>query len=143
MCSYCGCEAETAIAALMADHAVIADLAYRIDRALTEERDDDARVLTSTLAEVFARHSLEEEAGLFAGLRQAGEATESLDRLVAEHRYLRPALSAPGVVDNPERLRRILADLAEHAEVEDSDLFPFAVQRLPDARWAELTSARS
>jgi hemerythrin-like domain-containing protein len=142
MCSYCGCEAETAIAALMADHAVIADLAYRVDRALTEERDDDARVLTSTLAEVFARHSLEEEAGLFARLRQAGEATASLDRLVADHRYLRPALSAPDVVGTPERLRRILADLAEHAEAEDSDLFPFAVQRLPDAGWAELTSAR-
>jgi hypothetical protein len=46
-------------------------------------------------------------------------------------------------VGDPERLRRILADLAEHAEVEDSDLFPFAVQRLPDDRWAELTSARS
>jgi hypothetical protein len=138
MCSYCGCDGESAIAALMADHAVIGDLAYRIGRAVDDERLEVAAGLTAQLAEAFTRHSLLEEAGLFAQMRQAGAATDEIDRLVADHERLRPALSAPDPTSDPSRLRRLLTELTRHAEVEDDDLFPFAMQQLPDARWAEL-----
>ena len=142
MCSYCGCEAESVVAELMADHAVIADLVYRARRALDERHFDEAEDLTTQLAEAFEGHSLEEEAGLFAQLRAAGEATEELDELISDHRRLRPALSDPVAVADPERLLGLLDDLMRHAEVEDYDLFPFAMQQLPDACWPALTARR-
>jgi len=138
MCSYCGCEAEAVISALMADHAAIGDLAYGMGQALDEQRLDRAARLAGELAEAFARHSLLGEAGLFGRLREAGVATEEVDRLVADHERLRPALSAPNATGDPRRLRRLLLELTRHAEVEDDDLFPFAMQQLPDYCWAEL-----
>ena len=140
MCSYCGCEAEAVVAALMADHAVIADLAYRVRRALDERRFDEAADLTAQLADAFEGHSLEEEAGLFAQLRAAGEAIEEVEELIGDHRRLRPALSDPAAVDDPQRLICLLDDLTRHAEIEDSDLFPFAMQQLPDAGWSALST---
>jgi hemerythrin-like domain-containing protein len=140
MCSYCGCEAEAVIAGFMADHARIGDLEYRILQAVDDQRLDDAAGLTRELAEVFSRHSLAEESGLFAQLQQHGEAVEEVDRLVGEHRRLRPSLAAEDLVSDPERLRQLLAELALHAEVEDNDLFPFAIQVLPDDCWAELAA---
>lgn len=141
MCSYCGCEAETVVAALMADHALIADLAYRIRRALDERQLDEAASLTAQLAEAFEAHSLEEEAGLFAQLSAAGEAIEEVEELIGDHRRLRPALSDPAAVRYPQRLLSLLDELMHHAEVEDNDLFPFAMQQLPDACWSALTAS--
>lgn len=140
MCSYCGCEAESIISDLMEDHAVIADLGYRVNRALDADRLEEARRLASQVDQLFARHSSKEESGLFAQLRAAGDALDEVDRLEAEHRYLRSGLSDPGVVDAPDRLRQLLGDLARHAEIEETDLFPFAIQQLPDAAWEELTA---
>lgn len=140
MCSYCGCEAEAVVAGLMADHAVIADLVYRIRRTLEDRRFDQARDLTAHLAEAFEGHSFEEEAGLFAQLRAAGEAIEEVEDLIGDHRCLRPALSDPAAVDDPQRLLLLLDDLMRHAEIEDNDLFPFAMQQLPDACWSALSS---
>lgn len=140
MCSYCGCEAESVVAALMADHAIIADLAYRVRRALDEGLLGEAADLTAQLGEAFEGHSLEEEAGLFAQLRSAGEALEEVGLLIEDHRRLRPALSDPAAVDDPERLLGLLDELTRHAEVEDNDLFPFAMQQLPDACWSALTA---
>lgn len=140
MCSYCGCEAEAVVAGLMADHAVIADLAYRIRRALDDRRSGEAADLTAQLAEAFEDHSLEEEAGLFAQLNAAGEALEEVEQLIGDHRRLRPALSNQAAVGDPQRLLGLLDELARHAEVEDNDLFPFAMQQLPDACWSALTA---
>lgn len=140
MCSYCGCEAESVVAGLMADHAVIADLVYRIRRALDERQFAEAAGLTARLGDAFEGHSLEEEAGLFAQLRSAGEAVEEVELLIGDHRRLRPALSDPAAVDDPERLLGLLDELTRHAEVEDNDLFPYAMQQLPDACWSALTA---
>jgi hypothetical protein len=128
------------IAALMADHARIADLVYRINQALDEERFGDAGRLTTRLAEDFDRHSREEEAGLFRQARMSGEGSEELDRLEADHRRLRPRLSEDRLVERPDCLRALLQDLTLHAEVEDSDFFPFVLQSLPNKCWDELAS---
>jgi hemerythrin-like domain-containing protein len=125
----------------MADHAKIGDLEYRICRALDAQRMNEAADLTQKLAALFARHSAWEEAGLFAQLRQRGEAVEEIDRLVGEHRRLCQALAPEDPGNDVERLRQLLVELAHHAEVEDNDLFPFAMQLLPDACWAELVPA--
>ncbi len=138
MCSYCGCEAEPVIERLMDDHALISDLIYRVGEALDAGCPDDAARLTARLAAEFERHSRIEEAGLFAQMTEAGEAVEELERLLGEHRLLRPALHEAGLAADPSRLRALLSTLTRHAEVEDNDLFPYALQQLPNERWAAL-----
>jgi hemerythrin-like domain-containing protein len=138
VCSYCGCGGEEVIAALMADHARIADLVYRITRALDQERPDEAALLTARLAEEFDRHSRDEETGLFTQVRMSAEAPEELDRLVQDHRRLRPGLREERLVERPDRLRALLDDLTHHAETEDNDFFPFVLQALPNEGWEAL-----
>lgn len=142
MCSYCGCEAEPLILALMDDHAVIADLAYRVGQALDAGQTATVRSLMAELAERFRVHSWQEESGLFAELARAGEATAELARLVADHDRLRPLLAAPDIASQPDRLRHALAELAEHAQTEDNDLFPYALQVLPTTSWDQINGAR-
>ncbi len=138
MCSYCGCEAEPVIERLMDDHALISDLIYRIREALADGRGGEAESLAGRLSAEFSRHSRIEEAGLFAQLREAGEAVEELDGLIADHELLRPALAQPALAADPDRLYALLSAVTRHAEVEDNDLFPFALQQLPNERWAAL-----
>lgn len=141
MCSYCGCEAEPVIESLMQDHAVISHLAYRVGRALDSGDPDRVVTLTDQLAGEFAVHSLGEEAGLFAEMRAAGEAEAEISRLVADHVRLRAALADPGVTSRPDALRAVLGELTEHAETEDDDLFPFALQVLPAAAWDRINQS--
>ncbi len=135
MCSYCGCEAEPLITALMDDHAMIADLAYRALQALDAGDIETAGSLVAEVAERFEAHSLGEEAGLFAEMTAAGEAPVEMARLVADHRRLRPMLASPGLAADADRLRAALADLERHAQSEDNDLFPYALQVLPADSW--------
>lgn len=135
MCSYCGCEAEPLVTALMDDHAVIADLAYRAGQALEAGDTASAGSLMAELAGRFEVHSFKEDTGLFAELAAAGEAVGEVERLLADHRRLRPLLASPGLAGQPDRLRAALADLEVHAQTEDNDLFPYALQVLPAASW--------
>jgi hemerythrin-like domain-containing protein len=138
VCSYCGCESEEVIATLMADHARIAELVYRVRRALDGGQLDCAEALTTRLAEQFDRHSRYEEAGLFRQVRMSGEGTKELDSLEQEHRTLRPGLRQERLVEQPARLRALLDELTRHAEAEDSDFFPFVLQSLPNNVWEAL-----
>lgn len=135
MCSYCGCEAEPLITALMDDHAAIADLAYRAGQALDSGDSAAAGSLVAELARRFEVHSLKEDARLFAELTAAGEAAVEVERLLADHLRLRPLLASPGLAGRPDRLRAALADLELHAQTEENDLFPYALQVLPAASW--------
>lgn len=141
MCSYCGCEAEPLITALMDDHALIADLAYRVGQAVDSGDTGTAGLLMAELAGRFEVHSLTEDAGLFAELSAAGEAPGEVERLLADHRRLRPLLASPGLPGDPDRLRAALADLEQHAQMEDNDLFPYALQVLPAAGWDRINQA--
>ena len=135
MCSYCGCEAEPVVNTLMDDHAAIGVQARRITEELDDRHFHRAEELVAELAGFFDHHARMEEAGLFAQLRRAGEATEEVDRLVGEHRRLLGGLRRPDVAEGPHELRTLLMDLLRHAEVEDTDLFPFAMQVLPNPSW--------
>lgn len=136
MCSYCGCEAEPVIASLMNDHAAIATRARRIRGALADNHLEAARRFVAELASFFEHHGQVEEAGLFAQLRDEGEAAGEVAGLVDDHRRLVAGLSRPDIVERRQDLEQLLAELLAHAEVEDSDLFPFAMQVLPNPCWA-------
>lgn len=135
MCSYCGCGAEPLIAALTDDHALIADLAYRVVQALDSADTGRAESLMWRLAQAFASHSMREEAGLFAEMVAAGEAAAEVRQLVADHQRLRPLLASPRLARSPHQLRAALADLERHARTEENDLFPYALQVLPASSW--------
>jgi hemerythrin-like domain-containing protein len=141
MCSYCGCEAEPLIQSLTDDHAAIADLAYRIDQHLDRQDRTQAKAALGELARRFWSHSRAEETGLFSELAAAGEASRELNRLLDDHRRLRPQLADPALLDQPDRLRQVLAKLSNHAETEDDDLFPFALQVLPASSWNRINES--
>jgi hemerythrin-like domain-containing protein len=107
----------------------------RIVQALDRDETDQIDWLVEGLAEAFIHHAAVEEAGLFNQLTAAGEAVQEVERLVAEHRQIAGGLTSG---TSPEALRQLLEKLVLHAEIEDTDLFPFAMQMLPDDRWGEV-----
>ena len=141
MCSYCGCEAEGVIAELMADHEEIALLAERIASALDAGDTGRAAGLAAEVAARFDVHARKEERGLFAQLILADVAGGSVGQLEGQHGELRAALRNADAVARPGELRAALDALCSHADEEDTDLFPAAMQLLPDQRWAAVAAA--
>lgn len=136
MCSYCGCEAEPVISTLMDDHAAIASLVREVEKHLDAGEVERAFEYAADLAIMFNRHTQSEERGLFCQLQAAGEATEEVVRLLADHREIRAGLIVAARSRDGGMLRHVLDRLVVHAQTEDNDLFPFALQRLPNERWA-------
>lgn len=134
MCSYCGCESEAVIAELMAEHETVGLLARRATSALAGGEQATAVDTCAEIAALFDAHGSKEEAGLFAELRAEGLATEVVRGLEADHRRIEVGLAVLAAGDT-SHLGGVLADLLDHAEREDSDLFPAALQLLPDDAW--------
>lgn len=135
MCSYCGCQAEMVISSLTDDHEKISALARDVVDAL--ERGDISNSATSAkeLAAVFESHSRSEESGLFHELLLAGEAIEDVMRLQKDHVRFRFAFLDPMATTRPLELKQLVLDLLDHADREETDLFPFALQVLPSLSW--------
>jgi hemerythrin-like domain-containing protein len=138
LCSYCGCEAEPAIALLMDDHAWIASRAVGAKKHLDAGDVDRAFECATDIQVAFARHARMEERGLFIQLQEAGEAVEEVMDLLVDHRNILAGFSAAAGTQDPNLLRRVLDYLMTHAQTEDNDLFPFAIQRLPDEKWSRI-----
>lgn len=135
MCSYCGCEAEPVIAVLMDDHAAIASLVRNIGSCLDRGELTRAFACAGDLEMMFGCHARTEEMGLFAQLQAVGEAVEEVAALQADHRDILAGLAVAGGSRDTGLLRRVLDRLTVHAQTEDNDLFPFALQRLPNENW--------
>jgi hemerythrin-like domain-containing protein len=120
---------------LMRDHADITARARHILDELGRGRHHEADRLRADLIDVFDRHRVKEEAGLFCELHEAAEADQQMQLLRGEDELVRTELAVWTAVDDPDELRRALGDLMRHAELEDTDLFPFAMQFLPTNRW--------
>lgn len=138
MCSYCGCESEAVIAELMAEHEQVGVLAQRATTALAAGDRDQAVTCCAEIAALFDRHGAKEEAGLFAEWRAGGLAPEAVQGLEADHRRIEVGLALLAAGDTTH-LGHVLADLVDHAEKEDSDLFPAALQLLPNDAWRRIS----
>ncbi len=135
MCSYCGCEAEKVMKALTDEHQYIEALIREV-RAGLDVGDIGATASASAkLAQVFDQHGKAEENGLLRQLILAGEAVEEVERLLEDHKKFRAGLFDSSIVHHPNELRRLLQELVDHAELEETDLFPYAWQVLPGASW--------
>jgi hypothetical protein len=139
MCSYCGCESEAVVAELMAEHETVGLMARRASTALAT---GDRRTTLDTCAEIaalFDAHGGKEEAGLFAELRAEGLAVDVVRGLEADHRRIEVGLALLAAGDT-SHLGQVLAELLDHAEREDSDLFPAALQLLPNDAWSRIST---
>lgn len=137
MCSYCGCESEAVIAGLMADHEMVGVLAHQATSAHERGDTDEAVVTSARIAALFDAHGEEEETGLFAELKAQGLALDAVARLEADHHRIGVGLGLLAAGDTAA-LPQVLAELLDHAEREDTDLFPAALQLLPDECWARI-----
>lgn len=100
------------------------------------------------------KHTADEENSLFPRLRAAESALECLDRLEGDHlaasrdheivesvgtQWLREdVLTAERVLEMREALERLAGLYAQHIAIEDTELFPLAVQVLPADQLAEV-----
>jgi len=137
MCSYCGCESETVIAELMADHEGIALLARAANTALAGGDVVGAVSACREIAAIFDHHGAKEEAGLFAEWQAERLDADVTARLEADHRRLELGLAQMAAGDT-SHLDQVLADLLEHAGREDTDLFPAALALLPNDAWSRI-----
>lgn len=135
MCSYCGCEAEKVMKALTDEHLEIAALARKVIGELEREELASTAALTAQLATLFDRHCNFEETGLFKQLLQAGEAVEEVESLLEDHLKFRTGFFDPNIASEPDRLRSLIQELLDHAELEETDLFPYAWQVLSGLSW--------
>jgi len=119
----------------MADHAAMAVKARHIERALDAQSPMSASSLTTELARSFAHHRLVEHEGLFSQLLEAGELHERVERIEAEDARLCTALQEADAGARPDQLRRLLADLMVHNDLENNEVFPLALELLPLERW--------
>lgn len=138
MCSYCGCEDQPHLRELISEHEKISALA----RDLLNSIEDSGHGPTSTrrelLVEAFSQHAQKEEIGLFRELELDGSGTSEVERLTGEHRHIIGGLTDPKGGNDPETLRSLVAELLSHAEMEETDLFPFAWQVLPPESWMKI-----
>ena len=107
---------------------------YGVTLIVQAEDRDEAVATCGEIAALFDRHAGKEEAGVFAELSAEGLAADVVRSLEEDHRRIELGLALLAAGDTTS-LGRVLADLVDHAEREDSDLFPAALQLLPNDAW--------
>lgn len=140
VCSYCGCESEKVIAVLMDDHERIGLLCREAQSAVDDGDRDRGVSLCREIARLFDVHAGKEQEGLFRELRAERLADDVVDRLEGDHRALVVALALLAAGDLTD-MDEVLAALIDHAEREDSDLFPAALQLVPNEAWSRISSS--
>jgi hypothetical protein len=137
MCDYCSCRLQPLIGELGAQHEDLLDRTGRIERAL------DAGDLTTAHAELdlldaeLEPHLRLEERSLFPALASDALFGDTLSALERDHAAVRAA--EPPLTDDDwvPFARRHLAELRAHIFVEETDVFPAAVQFVAPAVWDE------
>lgn len=146
MCDYCGCRRQAAIEELSDEHERILDLGYELRRWAARGDHAAARaVIADELAPIVRRHTVKEEAGVFAELRRAWEADDRLDALVDEHRSIEELLATAirGGAGWQAEVEALVATLAEHIVSEETDLFPYSLYELDPEQWEAIDAVHA
>jgi hemerythrin superfamily protein len=101
-------------------------------------------MLLMQLTHMLDKHAHEEEMVVYPALREAGQATEA-DQLNGEHGYIKTFLYELGQIgpDAPnwlERIREFRALIAEHAKMEEEQVFPVFKRGLDEEQNAKITA---
>jgi hypothetical protein len=145
MCEYCGCRGVAPIAELMDEHTSLVDQGQQVREDLVAGRRTSAKARLARLVADLDRHVRREERGVFRALRTAGEFTDEIDELEAEHRDFATSIArlATESVDFDALVTRLLDDLAVHVEREDLGIFPVSVVTLGASGWATVDQAHT
>ena len=138
MCDFCGCRSQPAIDELSAEHERLLDLVYALRRdAARSDHATVVRTLETAIVPLLHHHTDKEERGLFAQLRAAWEADARLSALESEHRHLEELIATVlrGAAGWSAVVGRMADELSQHVFDEETDLFPYALYELDDARW--------
>jgi hypothetical protein len=140
VCDYCDCRTLPPIAALSADHEILASIGSRVRDALARGDIETARQSFGTLVARLREHTATEERGLFAALRADPAMHEPVARLEADHARLGDAVGSLGADDDAwaRDVTRVLDDLAAHIWVEEYDVFPASIVGVSAADWDRL-----
>jgi len=142
MCSYCGCEAEPVVKALMDDHVEIVALMSEILDAVEEGSSERAAKMTTRLASYSADTQKLKKLAFFISsywlVRRPRKSTVS---------WRTTADCAPASQIRPSLCRLITcasssSSFRHHAEIEETDLFPFALQVMPPQSWSIIRTGR-
>ena len=101
-------------------------------------------MLLMQLTHMLDKHAHEEEMVVYPALRDADQAVEA-DQLNSEHGYIKTFLYELGQMeaDHPmwlEKIREFRALVAEHAKMEEEEVFPAFKRGLDDEQNANITS---
>jgi hemerythrin superfamily protein len=102
-------------------------------------------MLLMQLTHALDKHAHEEEMVVYPALREAGQAVEA-DELNGEHGYIKTFLYELGEMAKDdsgwlEKVREFRALVAEHAKMEEEQVFPAFKQSLTDAQNDKITAA--
>ena len=101
-------------------------------------------MLLMQLTHALDKHAHEEEMVVYPALREAGQATEA-DQLNGEHGYIKTFLyelgqMGPEASNWLEKVREFRALVAEHAKMEEEEVFPAFKRSLDEEQNAKITS---
>jgi len=101
-------------------------------------------MLLMQLTHALDKHAHEEEMVVYPALREAGQATEA-DQLNGEHGYIKTFLyelgqMGPDASNWLEKVREFRALVAEHAKMEEEEVFPAFKRGLDEEQNAKITS---
>ena len=101
-------------------------------------------MLLMQLTHALDKHAHEEEMVVYPALREAGQATEA-DQLNGEHGYIKTFLyelgqMGPAASNWLEKVREFRALVAEHAKMEEEEVFPAFKRSLDEEQNAKITS---
>ena len=101
-------------------------------------------MLLMQLTHALDKHAHEEEMVVYPALREAGQATEA-DQLNGEHGYIKTFLyelseMGPDASNWLEKVREFRALVAEHAKMEEEEVFPACKANLDEEQNAKITS---
>lgn len=101
-------------------------------------------MLLMQLTHALDKHAHEEEMVVYPALREADQATEA-DQLNSEHGYIKTFLyelgqMAPDATNWLEKVREFRALVAEHAKMEEEQVFPAFKRNLDEEQNAKITA---
>lgn len=144
MCEYCGCQQNTVIAELTAEHDRLRELGHDLAGAVNAGDASLAAGTAGRMLAVLGPHTSVEESALFPVL--ATDFPDQLAQLVTEHREIEAALaelvSHPAAAGWRRRTQLALAHLFDHILKEQDGVFPAALATLTTADWEALEQAR-
>jgi hypothetical protein len=130
---------------LGADHEDLLSRAGDVRRLLRAGRGKDASAAFVELVLALRQHTTVEEAGLFTGLRAAGEMVDAVAALAEDHLAVWRTVERldPHDAGWDAAVTRLLDDLHDHIAREEYDLFPASLIAIGPADWDAVEAAAS